>query len=88
MAQLAADGQVIGVIMPCHSDPQDEHDARLVADHFSMPTAQIDLGPAYDRLVESLTNTVGLPPGARRRPVTPPIRARACRLPTSSRACA
>ena len=37
--------------MPCHSDPQDEADARLVADHFGMPTIRVDLAPAYDRLV-------------------------------------
>jgi len=64
LAQLAADGQVIGVIMPCHSDPQDEADARLVADHFGLPTARIDLAPAYDRLIESLTNAVGPAPGS------------------------
>ncbi len=59
LAQLATDGQVIGVIMPCHSDPQDEADARLVADHFSMPTARDGpRAPLRSAVVESLTNTV------------------------------
>lgn len=50
----AAPGQVVGVIMPCHSDPRDETDARLAADHFDVPVARIDLAPSYDRLVQDL----------------------------------
>jgi len=38
VAQMATDGAVLGVIMPAHSDPQDEADARLVAEHFQLPT--------------------------------------------------
>ena len=45
LCQMAAPGGVVGVIMPCHSDPQDEADARLVADHFEIPTIRIDLEP-------------------------------------------
>jgi NAD+ synthase len=55
LCQLAAPGQVVGVIMPCHSDPQDEADARLVAEHFQIPTLRIDLAPTYD----SYTRTLG-----------------------------
>jgi len=51
LAQLAAPGAVLGVVLPCHSDPQDEHDAALVAKHFSLATVRIDLAPAYDRLI-------------------------------------
>jgi hypothetical protein len=43
LCQLATPDQVVGVIMPCHSDPRDESDARLVADHFGVPTLRIDL---------------------------------------------
>lgn len=64
LAQLATDGNVAGVIMPCHSDPQDEADARLVADHFSVPTTRIDLVPTYDRLVADLRMAVEGLPGA------------------------
>jgi NAD+ synthase len=51
LCQIALPGQVIGVLLPCHSDPADERDARLVADHFAIATTRIDLGPAYDALL-------------------------------------
>jgi len=51
LGQLAAPGSVVGVLLPCHSDPQDEEDAALVAKHFTLPTVRIDLGPAYDALL-------------------------------------
>jgi NAD+ synthase len=55
LAQMAAgDDAVIGVLMPCHSDPKDEQDARLVADHFKLRTVRIDLEPPYDALVAAL----------------------------------
>jgi NAD+ synthase len=51
LCQLAAPGQVLGLIMPCGSDPRDEADARLVADHFELPVQPIDLERAYEALV-------------------------------------
>src|SRR5439155_24240728 len=51
LAQLAAPGAVVGAILPCHSDPDDERDAALVASHFSLPTVRADLSAAYDALV-------------------------------------
>jgi NAD+ synthase len=51
LAQLAAPGAVVAALLPCHSDPQDEYDAGLVAKHFSLTTVRIDLGPAFDRLL-------------------------------------
>ena len=63
LCQLAAAGQVVGIIMPCKSDPQDEADARLVADHFHVPTMKVDLDPAYDALVDQLRPALdALPP--------------------------
>lgn len=53
LAQLAAPTATIGALLPCHSDPQDEEDARLVADHFALPTVRVDLSSAYDALVEA-----------------------------------
>jgi NAD+ synthase len=50
LSQLAAPGAVVGVLLPCHGDPEDERDATLVASHFSLPTIRIDLAPAYDQL--------------------------------------
>ncbi|HXW05756.1 MAG TPA: NAD(+) synthase [Vicinamibacterales bacterium] len=63
LAQMAAPGQVVGVIQPCHSDPRDEADARLVAAEFGVPAVRLDLGPAYDRLVADLRGALAaLPP--------------------------
>jgi NAD+ synthase len=51
LAQMAAPGAVTGILLPCHSDPQDEGDAQSVASHFSLPTMRIDLSASYDVLV-------------------------------------
>src|SRR5215475_10244313 len=51
LAQLAAPGMVLALLLPCHSDPDDQRDAMRVATHFSMTAARVDLSPAYDRLV-------------------------------------
>lgn len=58
LAALATPGNIVGVIMPCHSDPTDEAHAKLAADRFGVPTIRIDLGPAYDRLVTDLRGTL------------------------------
>jgi NAD+ synthase len=54
LAQMATPGKVLGVVMPCHSDPQDQADGELVAQRFSLPTVTIDLAPAYDVLIADL----------------------------------
>ena len=59
LCQMAVPGQMAGVIMPCHSDPRDESDARLVADHFGIPSIRVDLGSAYDMLVNSVRHAMG-----------------------------
>src|SRR3954468_1848037 len=59
LCQAAAPANVVGVLMPCHSDPQDELDARLVADHFHIPIVRADLAPAYDVLIEDLHHALG-----------------------------
>ena len=58
LAQMAMHDQVVGVLMPCHSDPQDETDAKLVAEHFNVNVIRIDLAPAYDRLVADLKSGI------------------------------
>src|SRR3954469_23088865 len=54
LAQLAAPGNVVAAILPCHSDPHDERDAMLVASQFSMATVRIDLAPSYDALIAAV----------------------------------
>jgi len=58
LCQMAAGPNVVGVLMPCHSDPQDETDAKLVADHFTIPTMRIDLASTYDHFTEELRKTL------------------------------
>jgi NAD+ synthase len=50
LAQLAAPGAVVGLLLPIHNDPKDEQDALAVAKHFSLPTTRIDLSSAYDAI--------------------------------------
>jgi NAD+ synthase len=54
LCQVAVPGQVVGVVMPCGSDPRDEADAQLVADEFQVPTMRVDLESAYDALVAEM----------------------------------
>jgi NAD+ synthase len=54
LCQTAAPANVVGVIMPCHGEREDEADARLVAEHFGIPTVRVDLAPAFDVLTEDL----------------------------------
>lgn len=54
LCSMAAPGASVGVILPCHSDPRDEKDARLVAERFSLPTSIVDLDAVYDSMVEAL----------------------------------
>lgn len=62
LATMATPGHVVGVIMPCHSDPADEAHAKLTADRFGIPTIHVDLGPAYDQLVGDLRAAIGTLP--------------------------
>jgi NAD+ synthase len=58
LCRQAMPGQVIGLIMPCGSDPRDEVDAQLVADHFGVPAVKVALEPAYDALVANLRSAL------------------------------
>ncbi len=43
-------GGVLGVIMPCHSIPDDESDARLLAEAVDVDFVRVDLSGVYDAL--------------------------------------
>ena len=62
LCQMAVPGQVVGVIMPCHSDPRDEADARLVAEQFGFPVLRVDLEDAYNRLIASARAAMNMLP--------------------------
>lgn len=63
VAQLAMGDAVLGVIMPAHSDPQDEQDARLVAERFKLPVVAVDLSAAYDDLISIIQQALSNQPG-------------------------
>jgi NAD+ synthase len=52
LCQLATPGAVVGVLLPCHSDPRDQADARLVAEHFKLPTVTMALESPFDALLD------------------------------------
>ena len=58
LAQLAAPDHVVAAILPCHSDPEDERDAAIVAVHFSLLTVRIDLSDAYDAAIAAVQPAV------------------------------
>lgn len=62
VAQLAMGDAVVGVIMPAHSDPQDEADARLVAAHFGLQTVTVDLAGPYDALLDDARRALAAAP--------------------------
>ena len=77
LAHMAAPGAATGVLLPCHSDPQDERDAQSVASHFSLPTMRIDLSATYDVLVVEAQSAVRvLPETVRSATPTDPLRGR------------
>jgi NAD+ synthase len=45
---------VLGLVLPCHSDPQDADHARMVADHLDLETLTVDLTPVFDLLLTLL----------------------------------
>jgi len=65
LCQLAAPANVVGVLMPCHSDPRDEADAALVGGRFEIPTMRVDLGPTYDLFTAALREATSALPAER-----------------------
>lgn len=62
LCQLAVHSHILGVLLPCYSQTQDEDDARLVAGAFGIPHVRVDLARPYDALQESLHDAIkGLP---------------------------
>src|SRR3954471_17702830 len=77
LAQLAAPGQVIAAILPCHSDPADERDAAMVAAHFALPMLRVDLAGSYDALIHVAQAALAdLPEQTRATPPADPLRGR------------
>jgi len=60
LAQLATPAAVLGVILPCHSDPSDANDALAVAARFALPTLRLDLSAPYDAFISAMQPAVAL----------------------------
>ncbi len=54
LCKKAFGDRVLGVILPCYSNKEDEEDAKLVAEKFKIKYIQKDLGPVYDKLLLTL----------------------------------
>ena len=54
LAKRSIGDEVLGLILPCHSQKEDEEDANLVASHLQLETCTIDLTSAYDSLIAIL----------------------------------
>ncbi|HEX78675.1 MAG TPA: NAD(+) synthase [Dehalococcoidia bacterium] len=53
LSRRACGEDTLGLLMPCHSDPQDEQHALAVAEKFSIRTKKIALDAVYDMLLKS-----------------------------------
>ncbi len=54
LAKRALGDEVLGVIMPCNSLPQDEEHALLLADHIGLRVEKVDLAQAYGEMARLL----------------------------------
>jgi NAD+ synthase len=54
LAQRAMGDQVLGLLLPCFSLPEDERDGRMVADTFKIRRERVDLSPVYEALLRQL----------------------------------
>lgn len=57
LAKKALGEQILGVIMPCYSAPEDLEDARLVAEAFGIPYRVVPLEKPFSALLEVLGET-------------------------------
>ena len=54
LAQKALGENVLALLLPCRSLPEDERDALFVADQFRLPRERLDLAPVYDAFLKQL----------------------------------
>ena len=54
LAKRTLPDNVLGLILPCHSQKEDAQDAHLIALHLQLETTTIDLSPTYGSLIAIL----------------------------------
>lgn len=57
ICRLAFPVDTCGIIMPCHSDEEDEAHGRIVANAFDLKLEKVDLTSTYDELIENSFNS-------------------------------
>ena len=60
LAKMACGGNILGMIMPCHSNPMSASDAKLVAQKLGIKTHVTDLTATYDTLVPRIPHSEGI----------------------------
>ncbi len=60
LSKMACGDNVLGLLMPCHSDPAAAQHAQMVAKKLGVRTRTVDLTSAYDDLVRSVPHSGGL----------------------------
>jgi NAD+ synthase len=65
LCQMAMPKACVGLIMPCHSNPQDEADALLVAEHFRIPVMRVPLESPFDALTATVDSAFDALPSLR-----------------------
>ena len=50
-------GRTLGLLLPCHSQPEDARLGQLVADTFGVSTVTVDLGVVFDALMAELPSS-------------------------------
>jgi len=54
LAKRSLRDEVLGLLLPCHSQKEDEEDANIVASHLQLETCTVDLNSTYDSLIAIL----------------------------------
>lgn len=54
LSQRAVGDKVLGIVMPCYSNPADEEDVHLLRVKFGVKIERVVLDPVYDKLLEIL----------------------------------
>ena len=54
LAKRSLRDEVLGLLLPCHSQKEDEEDANIVASHLQLETCTVDLSSTYDSLIAIL----------------------------------
>ncbi len=57
LCQKTFAAQCLALVMPCHSQPEDQEHALLLAERFQLPTRVVVLDPVYDQFITTLGAT-------------------------------